>query len=86
MTHRNAFLTPRGRLALAQCVVENGWTFRRAADRFNCSAATAKKWADRYRAGGEAAMTDVSSRPHRCPHQLPVRRERRIIKLRFIKR
>ena len=31
-------------------------------------------------------MTDVSSRPHRCPHQLPVRRERRIIKLRFIKR
>ena len=62
MTHRKAFLTPRGRLALAQCVVEHGWTFRRAADRFNCSAAMAKKWADRYRAGGEAAMTDVSSR------------------------
>lgn len=86
MTHRNAFLSPRGRTALAKCVVEDGWTYRRAAERFNCSSATAKKWADRYRAGGEAAMVDVSSRPHRCPHQLPVRRERRIVKLRFTKR
>ena len=86
MTHRNAFLTPRGRLALAQCVVDDGWTLRRAADRFNCSPATAKKWADRYREGGEAALGDRSSRPHRCPHQLPVRRERRIIKVRFTKR
>jgi transposase-like protein len=86
MTHRNAFLTPRGRLALAKCVVEDGWTLRRAAERFNCSPATAKKWADRYREGGPAAMGDVSSRPHHCPHQLPVRRERRIIKVRFTKR
>jgi len=86
MTHRNALLTPRGRLALAQCVVDDGWTLRRAADRFNCSPATAKKWADRYREGGEAAMEDLSSRPHRCPNQMPVRRERRIIKVRFTKR
>lgn len=86
MTHRNALLTPRGRLALARCVVDDGWTLRRAADRFNCSPATAKKWADRYREGGEAAMEDLSSRPHRCPNQLPVRRERRIIKVRFTKR
>jgi transposase InsO family protein len=86
MTHRNAFLTPRGRLALAQCVVEDGWTLRRAGERFNCSSATAKKWADRYRAGGRTAMQDRSSRPHHCPHQLAVRRERRIIKVRFTKR
>lgn len=86
MTHRNAFLTPRGRLALAKCVVEDGWTLRRAAERFNCSPATAKKWADRYLEGGEAAMGDLSSRPRHCPHQLPVRRERRIIKVRFTKR
>ena len=25
MTHRNAFLAERGRLSLAQCVVESGW-------------------------------------------------------------
>ena len=86
MTHRNAFLSPRGRLALAQSVVDDQWTLRRAAERFNCSPTTAKKWADRYRENGEAAMADVSSRPHRCPHQLPVRRERRIIGLRFTKR
>lgn len=86
MTHRNAFLTPRGRLALAQCVVDDGWTLSRAGERFNCSPATAKKWADRYREGGETAMQDRTSRPHHCPHQLPVRRERRIIKVRFTKR
>ncbi|TYQ05573.1 UNVERIFIED_ORG: transposase IS481 family protein, partial [Gordonia westfalica J30] len=44
MTHRNAFLTERGRLSLAQCVVDQGWPLRRAAERFNCSPATAKKW------------------------------------------
>jgi transposase InsO family protein len=86
MAHRNAFLTPRGRLVLAQCVVEHGWSLRRAAERFNCSPATAKKWADRYRDYGAAGMEDRSSRPLRSPNQLPVRRERRIIKLRFTRR
>ncbi|WP_407649878.1 helix-turn-helix domain-containing protein [Gordonia pseudamarae] len=52
MTHRNAFLTERGRLSLARCVVEDHWPLRRAAERFNCSPATAKKWADRYRERG----------------------------------
>lgn len=86
MSHRNAFLTPRGRLALAQCVVDDGWTHARAAVRFQCSTATAKKWADRYRAGGAQAMADRSSRPHRSPHRLAQRRERRIIKVRFTRR
>ncbi|MFW0794320.1 IS481 family transposase [Gordonia sp. CPCC 205515] len=86
MTHRNAFLTERGRLALAQCVVEDSWPLRRAAERFNCSPATAKKWTDRYREHGEAGMVDLSSRPHHSPNQLPQRRERRIIKLRFVRR
>lgn len=86
MTHRNAFLTPRGRLALAQCVVDDGWTLRRAGERFNCSPATAKKWADRYLMHGEAAMTDRSSRPRRSPNRLAQRRERRIIKVRFTRR
>ncbi|MEY1675415.1 IS481 family transposase [Gordonia sp. ABKF26] len=86
MTHRNAFLTERGRLALAQCVVDQGWPLRRAAERFNCSTATAKKWADRYRQTGEAGMADHSSRPRRSPTRLAVRRERRIIKLRFVRR
>jgi hypothetical protein len=47
---------------------------------------TAKKWADRHRAHGESAMVDRSSLPHRSPHRLAQRRERRIVKLRFSRR
>lgn len=86
MHHANALLTPRGRLRLARCVVDDGWTLHRAAERFQCSAATAKKWADRYRVGGQEAMVDRSSRPHRSPRRLAQRRERRIIKVRFTRR
>jgi transposase InsO family protein len=83
MSHANACLTPKGRLRLASAIVNDGWTYARAAERFQCSAATAKKWADRYRDGGEAGMQDRSSRPHRSPRRLSQRRERRIIKVRF---
>lgn len=86
MTHANAYLSPRGRLALARTVVDDHWPLRRAAERFQCSPATAKKWADRYRKGGEEAMADRSSRPHHCPHRTPSRSERRIIGLRFTRR
>ncbi len=34
MSHRNASLTPTGRLRLAQCIVESEWPLRCAADRF----------------------------------------------------
>ena len=34
MSHGNAFLTERGRLALARCVVDDRWPLRRAAERF----------------------------------------------------
>lgn len=43
MTHANAPLTPTGRLRLARVVVEDGWSVRRAAERFQCSPATAAK-------------------------------------------
>ncbi|WP_261900078.1 leucine zipper domain-containing protein, partial [Mycobacterium marinum] len=86
MSPANASLTPRGRLRLARCVVDDRWTYARAAERFQCSTATAKKWADRYRVGGPEAMVDRSSRPHRSPGRLPQRRERRIIKIRFTRR
>jgi leucine-zipper of insertion element IS481 len=86
MSHANACLTPRGRSRLASAIVDDGWTMTRAAERFQCSTATAKKWADRYRDSGEAGMQDRSSRPHRSPRRLSQRRERRIIKLRFTRR
>ncbi|MGW7240032.1 IS481 family transposase [Streptomyces sp. NPDC054804] len=86
MPHRNAPLTETGRLRLARCVVEDGWPLRRAAERFQVSPTTAQRWADRYRRLGEAGMTDCSSRPRTSPRRTPTRTERRIIKVRILRR
>jgi transposase InsO family protein len=86
VTHANAPLSETGRLRLAKLVVEKTWSLRRAAERCNCSAATAKKWADRYRIAGAAGMHDLPSRPLTSPNQTPQRTERRIIALRFARR
>jgi transposase InsO family protein len=86
MPHRNAPLSETGRLRLARCVVEDGWPLRRAAERFQVSVTTAQRWASRYRRLGEAGMADRSSRPHTSPHQTPTRTERRIIKVRVLRR
>jgi transposase InsO family protein len=71
---------------LARCVVEDGWPLRRAAERFQVSATTAARWAGRYRAAGSAGMADRSSRPHHSPARTPTRTERRIIKIRVLRR
>ena len=84
MTHVNAPFAPEGRLRLARLIVEDGWSARRAAERFQCSPATAAKWAARYRAG--EPMRDRSSRPHRSPLRSSRQLERRIIALRFVRR
>lgn len=86
MSHRNSPLSPTGRLRLARCVVEDGWPLRRAANRFNVSVTTAKRWADRYRESGPAGMGDRSSRPRSCPHRTRRRRERRVVGLRVSRR
>jgi leucine-zipper of insertion element IS481 len=86
MVHANAKLTPRGRLELARCVVEDRWPLRRAAERFQVSATTAKRWADRYRLLGPAGMGDRSSRPHHSPSRTARRIEQRIVKLRITHR
>ena len=86
MSHRNAPLSETGRLRLARSVVEGGWPLRRAAERFQVSVTTAARWAGRYRVAGPAGMVDRSSRPHRSPGRMPTRRERRIIKVRVLRR
>jgi transposase InsO family protein len=86
VVHRNAPLSETGRLRLARCVVEDHWPLRRAAERFQVSVTTAARWAGRYRAMGAEGMADRSSRPHRSPGQTPTRTERRIIKVRVIRR
>lgn len=84
MSHANAPLTPEGRRRLAVLVVERGWSLRRAAERFQCSPATAKRWVDRYRTGQQ--LTDRSSRPSSSPNRLPRKTEHRIVALRFTRR
>ena len=86
MSHANATLTAVGRLRLAKLVVDSRWSYARAAERFSVSTTTARRWAVRYRELGQAGMTDRPSRPRRCPHQLPQRTERRIVKLRVSRR
>jgi transposase InsO family protein len=87
MSHANARLAPRGRLALAQCVVDDGWSLRRAAERFQVSVPTAQRWAGRYRDRDQSspaleAMTDRSSRPRRSPNQTRRPVVRKIVALR----
>lgn len=80
MTHSNASLTPKGRLKLAKLIVDEGWSYRRAAERFQTSPATAKTWADRYRAA--ESMEDRSSRPRTSPTRTPPATEQQILTLR----
>jgi transposase len=86
VVHRNAPLSETGRLRLARCVVEESWPLRRAAERFQVSVTTAARWAGRYRDVGAAGMRDRSSRPHASPRRTPQRTERRIIKVRVLRR
>jgi transposase-like protein len=85
-THSNAALTPRARLRLARLIVDHGWSIPRAAERYDVSWRTAKKWADRYRAEGPAGMVDRSSRPHRQPNRTAAPVVRKIVHLRWKQR
>ena len=85
-THANAALTPRARLRLARLIVEHDWPPARAAERYDVTWRTAKKWADRYRAEGPAGMLDRSSAPHRQPNRTPAPVVRKIVHLRWKQR
>lgn len=86
MSHANAALTPRARLRLARLVVDQGWPIARAAERYDVSWPTAKRWADRYRRLGAAGMHDASSRPHHSPNRVPQPVVRKIVHLRWKQR
>ena len=85
-THSNAALTPRARLRLARLVVEHGWPPARAAERYDVSWRTAKKWAERYRAEGPDGMHDRSSAPRHQPNRTPAPVVRKIVHLRWKQR
>lgn len=85
-THANAALTPRARLRLARLIVDQGWSIPRAAERYDVSWRTAKKWANRYEAEGPAGMVDRSSAPHHQPNRTPAPVVRKIVHLRWKQR
>jgi transposase InsO family protein len=85
-THANAALTPRARLRLARLIVDFGWPPARAAERYDVSWKTAKKWADRYANEGPAGMVDRSSAPHHQPKRTPTVVVRKIVHLRWKQR
>jgi transposase InsO family protein len=86
VSHANAALTPISRLKLARLVVDQGWPIARAAERFDVSWPTAKRWADRYRENGPAGMNDASSRPRHSPNRTPAPVVRKIVHLRWKQR
>jgi transposase InsO family protein len=69
--HKNARLTPQGRLLLVQRVRDQGWTVGSAAGAAGLSERRTYCWLARYRAGGVAALIDRSSAPQSCRHAVP---------------
>jgi len=53
-------------------ILEEGWPVAAAAERFQVSAKTARKWRDRYLDEGADGLADRSSRPRRSPTRTPV--------------
>jgi transposase InsO family protein len=70
-THKNARLTPKGREAMIRAVVDEGLTKTDAAQRFNTTSKTVRKWVERFQALGVAGLRDRSSRPLSSPSQTP---------------
>jgi transposase InsO family protein len=79
--HRNARLTPAGRLLLCQRI-EAGWPVAHAAKSMGISRDRAYVWWRRYQGEGPAGLEDRSSRPHRSRTRTKASRERRIVHLR----
>jgi hypothetical protein len=79
--HRNAGLTPAGRLLLCQRI-EAGWPVAHVAQSMGISRDRAYVWWRRYQMEGVAGLEDRSSRPRRSPARTSRARERRIVQLR----
>ena len=83
--HANAKLGPKGRLVMCRRVVEEGWSLTKAAEAAGVSERTCRKWVDRYRAEGEAGLSDRSSAPKSIPHRTPDERVAVIAALRRLR-
>jgi len=80
--HKNARLTPQGRLLMVRRIEEEGWTVAAAAAAAGLSVRRTQEWLRRYRAGGERMLYDRSSTPARCRNPVPAERVAEIERLR----
>jgi transposase InsO family protein len=81
VVHANARLTPAGRLLLVQRIAA-GRPAAHVAAEMGVSRTTAYRWATRYRAQGQAGLTDRPSIAHSHPRRTPPAVERAIAQLR----
>ena len=80
--HKNARLTPQGRLLMVRRIEEEGWSVAAAAEAAGLSRRRAYHWLGRYRTGGERMLGDRSSAPVRCRAPVPPDRVAEIERLR----
>jgi hypothetical protein len=80
--HKNARLTPRGRLLLIERITQQGWRVPQAAQAAGLSTSRAYHWLARYRGAGAAALADRSSAPQRCRNRTSAERVVEIERLR----
>lgn len=80
--HKNAKLTPAGRVLLVNRVLFDKEPVGEVSRWMGVSRRTAWKWVKRYRAGGIQALADGSSRPQRSPRRLSQEVVRKIERLR----
>jgi len=83
--HGNAALSLNKRRLLAGRVVEEGWSLTSAAAAAEVSVPTARKWARRYRAEGEAGLLDRPSAARRVHNRTPEERIGAICALRRLR-
>ncbi len=81
MAHRNAPLTPQGRLLLCRRIAA-GTPIAHVASGMGISRRCASKWWHRYLELGDDGLHDRSSRPRRSPQRTTERLEERIVRQR----
>lgn len=85
MSHRNARLTPRGRLLIVERA-RAGWKQAHIAASMGVSRKCVKVWITRFAAEGEAGLEDRSSRPHSMPSKTSLEQEAAVLKVRTSER
>lgn len=80
-THKNAPMTPAGRLRMVEAF-RSGQPVSAIAQAFRVDRKTVRKWLERFELAGQAALTDASSRPKRSPGRIPRGTAQRIVTLR----